>query len=161
MYQNLSSSSFNTTLIITVKIENVYANNFNDLNVCDDNDGDANTYIHLHSFIHSKGWFHSTNPYCHHITTATTIITLDAATVNSSISCWLQATRFSHKTLNAVRIRFAFIRLLVMWCESHKSLKSLSFHFHFSYSLSLPLSAHLLISLFISWIFHENRRIFP
>lgn len=41
MYQNLSSSSFDTTLIITVKIENVYANNFNDLNVCVDNDGDG------------------------------------------------------------------------------------------------------------------------
>lgn len=120
-------------------------------------DADANTYIHslTLSCIQSNGRFHSTNPFCHPLHHHHHHSGRHHCRFVDGIR-WLQATRFSHKTLNAVRIRFAFIRLLVMWCESHKSLKSLSFHFHCSYYLALSL-----IFLFISWIFHENRRIFP
>lgn len=170
MYQNLSSSSFDTTLIITVKIENVYANIFNDLKClrwqrrrrrrqrrC--------KYFYSHIYTHAYSW---TGDFTQQILIAAATIsitiaftatanTLDAGTVDSLMSCWLQATRFSHKALNAVRIRFAFIRSLVMWCESHKSLKSLSFHFHCSYYLALALTlspfarASFFHQLNISW----------
>lgn len=118
VYPNLSSSSFDTTLIISAKIENVYVNIFNDLNVCtvedDDNndDDDANKWVAFYSHTHTHTFIHSFIQQSLPITTNTISASDSAAKLWSHAGCKPQD--FLTKYL-MLKIRFVFIRVLVMW----------------------------------------------